>query len=106
MFFANHRSAGLEYLEAIGFELAPVSGRIDPVELADLDFDLVIWNLLTKQRRAELDDDPRIQALAVMKEKRVVYLEDDVAEASNYYTVRSLPYLVDAIIPLLRAATS
>jgi len=107
VFYTDSQSAGVEFVPALGFELAPVFGRGDPAELDDLDLDLLIWNLGTKDgRRAEVEADPRIQALAVTKANNVVYMEDELAVAYTFQSVLSLPFVLDKLTPLLQTATT
>lgn len=103
------------FLTSLGFSLpadiAALAGDSDTVPLSGeqlglLDRDLLVWNAgFSPELRGVLADDALYQQLTVVRENRVLVLEDEVTSgALTWSTVLSLPYAIDALTPLLAAA--
>ena len=102
------------FLEALGFELpeglaevtgAAYGGNLS-LERADmLDVDAIVW-LDAEDAEGDLGG-PLYDSLKVHTEGREVYLDsfdDPLGGATSFVTVRSLPYLLEGIVPKLAAA--
>lgn len=103
------------FLDALGFEqsteVAALAGdaffaEISRERLDLIDADLLIWLLAQDGTRADVEEDPIYQRLAVASEGRTVFLEpgDPLGVALAFGTVLSLPYALDGLLPLLAAA--
>lgn len=105
-----------DLLNELGFELNPPIAELDasgyfasvsveqvPVFDADVAVLLPIGYSL-----AELENDPVINSLAVVKDGRAVFLAPDsqIAEAFNAMSIQSLPVAIDQLVPLLSEAAA
>lgn len=77
-----------------------------PLEKASiLDGDVLVWDQLsyTKGGQAAVGKNPSLANLAVMKQNHAVYLNPvEVQHAFGWQTILSLPYALDAILPMLQ----
>jgi iron complex transport system substrate-binding protein len=71
-----------------------------------LDRDLLVWNAgFSPELRGVLAGNPLYQQLGVVRDKRVLFLEDATASgALTWSTVLSLPYAIDTVTPQLATA--
>ncbi|MGH9186736.1 MAG: iron-siderophore ABC transporter substrate-binding protein [Acidimicrobiales bacterium] len=101
------RSLGFEVpaeLDTIAGELFYGELSYEQAEL--LDRDLLVWDQLsfTVGGRATVEADPLVAQLAAMQEERALFLEGELESAFGWSTVLSLPFVLDAILPLLEEA--
>ncbi|MGH8908261.1 MAG: iron-siderophore ABC transporter substrate-binding protein, partial [Egibacteraceae bacterium] len=66
-----------------------------------LEADVLVWTFL---EAGELEDNAIYQRLAVVREGRVVVLDELVGGALAWGTVLSLPFAIDDLVPQLAAA--
>jgi len=106
------------FLTSLGFVLPPglaelvVPGetfvQVSNEQLALLDGDLVVWFAYSEEARKRIEDDPVHQSLKIAEEGRGVFLGSGdratLAAALGFSTVLSLPFALDAALPLLAAA--
>lgn len=102
-------------LTSLGFvlpdEIAELAGDLDGAEITDeqmelLDRDLLVWNVgHDDQLRAQIEAKPLYDQLDVVAAGHSVFIEDPlVSGALTWGTVLSLPYAIDAMVPLLADA--
>lgn len=92
-----------QFLTSLGFKLLEVTGGLSKEQAFHLGQDVVIGVLTPVERELFLAD-PIYGQLNVVKEGRVIYLEDwadRVAAVIGYNSPLSLPYLIDEIVPRL-----
>lgn len=103
------------FMTSLGFEIpaeiAKLSGDKDGATISDerielLDNDLLVWNMgFNPEIRKDLDEMKVYQRLPVVKDGRVVYVDDPVASAAlTWSTVLSIPYALDQVLPQLEQA--
>lgn len=82
-------------------------GTLSLEQLPTIDTDVLVWSQLqfTEGGRAAIDSDPLVQQLAAVQEGRTLYLDGLADDALQVSTVLSLPTALEAIVPLLAAAT-
>lgn len=108
-------TARTRFLTSLGFslpaDLAALAGTSDTAKISEerldlLDRDLLVWNAgFSPELRGVLGGNPLYQQLAVVRDKRVLFLEDaNASGALTWSTVLSLPYAIDAVTPQLAAA--
>ncbi len=56
-----------------------------------------------KEEKAVIEADPRLNTLRVIKEKRAVYIDGDLAYAFSFPSILSFQYALEKITPLLQA---
>lgn len=63
----------------------------------------LVWDQIsfTEGGRATLEADPLLATLDAMRDGRTIVLEDDVELAFGWNTILSIPYALDAIVPML-----
>lgn len=100
-------SSGLgALLSGLGFSFADLPNRIEPDVLDAEELDLLVWEISSSRtEQADIEADPRLRALPVMKEKRVAYVVGELSSAILFESVVSLGYGLDQLTPLLQAAT-
>jgi len=83
-------------------------GSLSPERVAALDQDLIVWDQIsfTEGGRATLEADPLVATLDAMRDGRTIVLEDDVELAFGWNTILSIPYALDAIVPMLEDAVA
>ncbi|QCQ93329.1 iron-siderophore ABC transporter substrate-binding protein [Rhodococcus sp. SGAir0479] len=94
-----------DFFTNLGFTTPAQTGSISPEQLNLLDQDTLIVLGATKEKLAT---DPAFAQLRVVQEDRTVYLGDfgtDVPAALGFASPLSLPYLLDATVPALAAAS-
>lgn len=81
-------------------------GTISPERIELLDQDVIVWDQIsfTEGGRATLEADPLVASLDAMEDGRAIVLEGDVETAFGWSTVLSIPFALDAIVPLLETA--
>lgn len=100
------------FLTSLGFtlpgDIAALAGDSDTAKISDeqlalLDRDLLVWNAgFSPELRGVLAGNPVYQQLTVVRDGRVLFLEDEVASgALTWSTVLSLPYALDTLVPQL-----
>ncbi|HWM06155.1 MAG TPA: iron-siderophore ABC transporter substrate-binding protein [Actinophytocola sp.] len=103
------------FLTSLGFvlpaDIAGLAGASDTAKLSDeqvglLDRDLLVWNAgFSPELREVLAGNALYQQLAVVRDGRVVFLDDPVLSgALTWSTVLSLPFALDALTPVLAGA--
>ncbi|MCK9494364.1 MAG: iron-siderophore ABC transporter substrate-binding protein [Dehalococcoidia bacterium] len=109
---------GGQLMTALGFVVPPViveeaAGaawvEISAERVSIFDIDVVLWLVEDDAKREMLLADPLYAGLDVAKEGRHVFLAYDgptsvLASATSMQTVLSLPFLLDAVVPMLAAA--
>ena len=101
-------TARTRFLTSLGFslpaDLAALAGTSDTAKISEerldlLDRDLLVWNAgFSPELRGVLGGNPLYQQLAVVRDKRVLFLEDaNASGALTWSTVLSLPYAIDAV---------
>lgn len=104
IYVLDPRGVDMQFFSALGFAPRSMPTRVDPARFADLDVDILIWDLATeKEERARIESDPRLNTLRVIKEKRAVYMDGDLAYAFSLPSVLSLQFALEKITPLLQA---
>jgi len=104
-----------QLIEGLGFvlpdDLAELAGDQDGAPISDeemdlLDRDLIVWNVGHDDTiRGQIEEKPLYETLQVVAEGRSVFVEDPiVAGALTWGSVLSIPYALDALVPLLAAA--
>lgn len=94
-------------LRDLGFVVAELPNRIDPAVLDEEELDLLVWESSSERtKQAEVEADPRLRALPVLKEKRVAYMDGAVSSATLFESVVSLRFGLDRLTPLLKSATT
>ncbi|NKS79620.1 ABC transporter substrate-binding protein [Prescottella equi] len=94
-----------DFFTNLGFSTPAQTGSISAEQLALLDQDNLIVLGATKE---QLASNPVFAQLGVVKEDRTVYLGEfgtDVPAALGFASPLSLPYLIDATVPALAAAS-
>ncbi|MGF0310356.1 MULTISPECIES: iron-siderophore ABC transporter substrate-binding protein [Nocardiaceae] len=89
----------------LGFEIPDASETISPENLGRLDTDVLV---IAGQSREQLQANPLIAALDVVKQDRTVYIgsfSTDLPSALGYSSPLSLDYAIDGFTPMLAAAT-
>lgn len=76
-------------------------GTLSREQIDLLDHDLLVWDQMAyvEGGRATIEGDPLVAALPVMKERRAIYLEDDIEDAFAFNTVLSIPFLLEELVP-------
>ncbi len=99
------RGGEMRFFSALGFRVAQMPQElVEPPNFGRLEVDVQIWDLATeREERAVIDADPRLNALRVMRDKRVVYIEGDLSNGLSSQSVLSLQFVLDKITPLLQA---
>lgn len=71
-----------------------------------IDGGLIVWDQLTyvEGGRATIESNPLAAQLQSMQEGRAIYMEGDVEAAFGFNSVLSIPYVLDAVVPMLEAA--
>lgn len=78
----------------------------EQVDLLDRDLIVFVGLQFVDGGRAAIEADPLFSRLRAVQEGRVLYVGDDLDSALQFSTVLSLPYVLDHILPDLRAAVS
>ncbi len=116
VYVESARSTRFGLLSALGFISAPeiealvpsdeFSADISDENLGVIDQGVLFWELgAAEGMRSALEAKPGYPLLDVVKEGRVVYVDDPVlAGALAHATVLSLPVVIDQIVPMLSAA--
>lgn len=89
----------------LGFEIPDASETVSPENLSRLDTDVLV---IAGQSREQLQANPLIAALDVVKQDRTVYIgsfSTDLPSALGYSSPLSLDYAIDGFTPMLAAAT-
>ncbi|MCZ4517562.1 iron-siderophore ABC transporter substrate-binding protein [Rhodococcus ruber] len=89
----------------LGFEIPDASETISSENLGRLDTDVLV---IAGQSREQLQANPLIAALDVVKQDRTVYIgsfSTDLPSALGYSSPLSLDYAIDGFTPMLAAAT-
>lgn len=76
-------------------------GTLSREQIDLLDHDLLVWDQMAyvEGGRATIEGDPLVAALPVMKERRAIYLEDDIEDAFAFNTALSIPFLLEELVP-------
>ncbi|WP_149359636.1 iron-siderophore ABC transporter substrate-binding protein [Lolliginicoccus suaedae] len=118
VYVESARSTRFGLLKALGFQTAPeiealvasdsFSADISDENLGVLDQGVLFWELgAAAGMREAIEAKPTYQLLDVVKDERVVYVDDPLlAGALAHATVLSLPMVLDRIVPMLAEATS
>ena len=69
-----------------------------------LDTDVLLWVVSTDAERAAIEGDSLVQQLAVTKEGRSIFADQQLSGAASFSSVLSLPYLLDELVPMLEDA--
>ncbi len=78
--------------------IATISGeQLDLLDTADL----VVWNVDTPADRELVERDPIYPQLAVAREGRDLFLDEETNAALSFGTVLSIPFLLDELVPEL-----
>lgn len=82
-------------------------GTISREQLDIVETDVLIWDQLSfvDGGRATVEADPLVAQLSVVQEGRTVFLEGDVEAAFGWQSPLSLPFALEAVAPMLEAAT-
>ncbi|WP_415971312.1 iron-siderophore ABC transporter substrate-binding protein [Rhodococcus sp. 077-4] len=89
----------------LGFEIPDASETISPENLDRLDTDVLV---IAGQSKEQLQANPLLAALDVVKQDRTVYIgsfSTDLPSALGYSSPLSLNYAIDGFTPMLAAAT-
>jgi len=116
-FRVRRRTLCVCFFTSLGFTIEPALddiagdefyGTISAERLDVLDTDLLIWDQLqyVEGGKAAVEADPLVQKLAAMREQRTVFMEGDLENAFAFNSVLSLPFVLDAVLPMLRSAAS
>ena len=98
------RSPEMQFFASLGFTVPQMTPRVDPARFSNLDVDVLIWDMATeKEEKAVIEADPRLNTLRVIKEKRAVYIDGDLAYAFSFPSILSFQYALEKITPLLQA---
>lgn len=89
----------------LGFQIPDASETISPENFDRLDTDVLV---IAGQSREQLQADPLLAALDVVRQDRTVYIgsfSTDLPSALGYSSPLSLDYAIDGFTPMLAAAT-
>ena len=79
-------------------------GGLSREQASMLDTDVLVWQAGSEAERAEIEADPVLSALPVVRDGRSVFIEGDDYAALQFASALSLPYLLDSFVPKLSAA--
>lgn len=79
-------------------------GGLSREQASMLDTDVLVWQSGSDAERAEIESDPVLSALPVVREGRSIFIEGDDYAALQFTSALSLPYLLDSFVPKLAAA--
>jgi iron complex transport system substrate-binding protein len=65
---------------------------------------VLVWQAGSPQERAEIEADPVLAALPVVREGRALFVDGTDYDALQFSSVLSLPHLLDEFVPRLAAA--
>jgi iron complex transport system substrate-binding protein len=83
--------------------IATISGeQLDLLDTADL----VVWNVDTPADRQLVERDPIYRQLAVAREGRDLFLDEETNAALSFGKVLSIPFLLDELVPELAATVA
>jgi iron complex transport system substrate-binding protein len=78
-------------------------GTVSRENASMLNADVLIWQAGSPQERAEIESDPILAALPVVREGRALFMDGTDYDALQFSSVLSLPYLLDGFVPRLAA---
>jgi iron complex transport system substrate-binding protein len=79
-------------------------GTVSRENASMLNADVLIWQAGSPQERAEIESDPILGALPVVREGRALFMDGTDYDALQFSSALSLPYLLDQFVPRLSAA--
>jgi iron complex transport system substrate-binding protein len=79
-------------------------GTVSRENASMLNADVLIWQAGSPQERAEIETDPILAALPVVREGRALFMDGTDYDALQFSSALSLPYLLDQFVPRLAAA--
>ena len=79
-------------------------GGLSREQASMLDTDVLVWQSGSDVERAEIEADPVLAALPVVREGRSLFIEGDDYAALQFTSALSLPFLIDSVVPKLAAA--
>jgi iron complex transport system substrate-binding protein len=79
-------------------------GTVSRENASMLNADVLIWQAGSPQERAEIETDPILAALPVVREGRELFMDGTDYDALQFSSALSLPYLLDQFVPRLAAA--
>jgi iron complex transport system substrate-binding protein len=79
-------------------------GTVSRENASMLDADVLVWQAGSPQERAEIEGDPILAALPVVREGRALFVDGTDYDALQFSSVLSLPHLLDEFVPRLAAA--
>jgi iron complex transport system substrate-binding protein len=79
-------------------------GTVSRENASMLDADVLVWQAGSPQERAEIESDPVLASLPVVREGRALFLDGTDYDALQFSSVLSLPHLLDEFVPRLAAA--
>ncbi|MDQ3640665.1 MAG: ABC transporter substrate-binding protein [Actinomycetota bacterium] len=104
VYVLDPRDPDMQFFASLGFTVPQMTPRVDPTRFSNLDVDVLIWDMATeKEEKAVIEADPRLNTLRVIKEKRAVYIDGDLAYAFSPSSILSLQFALERITPLLQA---
>lgn len=104
-----------QFFAQLGFTIPTEIAGIEPDEygeievsdelMSELSRDLLVWNIgSSPEVRPEIENSPIYQALPVVQQDNVLWIEDPVVSgAFSWGTVLSLDYALDQLVPQVRA---
>ncbi len=79
-------------------------GGLSREQASMLDTDVLVWQSGSGAERAEIESDPVLAALPVVREGRSIFIEGDDYAALQFTSALSLPFLLESFVPKLAAA--
>ncbi len=79
-------------------------GTVSRENAGMLNADVLVWQAGSPQERAEIESDPILAALPVVREGRALFMDGTEYDALQFSSVLSLPHLLDEFVPRLAAA--
>lgn len=79
-------------------------GAVSRENASMLNADVLVWQAGSPQERAEIEADPVLAALPVVREGRALFMDGTDYDALQFSSVLSLPHLLDEFVPRLAAA--
>lgn len=99
----------VQIFEQLGFKLAPAiaelginSNHLSPEAIGKLDNDMLVW--ITSSDFSKIKALNGYDLLKVHQDGREVFLDKEVTGAFSHGSLLSLPYAIDAIVPLVEQA--
>jgi ABC-type Fe3+-hydroxamate transport system substrate-binding protein len=78
-------------------------GTVSRENAGMLNADVLVWQAGSPQERAEIESDPILAALPVVRQGRALFMDGTDYDALQFSSVLSLPYLLDEFVPRLAA---